>query len=75
MTINNADGRLPLPPFDGAGVVCGVFLPALRFYGYYVSLPLSSVISIVVAWRLLPYIFKPIYDWIVTALPYHPSFG
>ena len=66
---------LPLPPFDGAGVVCGVFLPALRFYGYYVSFPLSSVISIVVAWRLLPYIFFPIYRWVGGFLTYPPSFG
>lgn len=65
---------LPLPPFDGAGVVGGLVQPMQRLYDSYARLPLYSIISMVVAWQLLPYVYLPAYDLITDWLPYSPRF-
>ncbi|MGC6486188.1 MAG: site-2 protease family protein [Planctomycetota bacterium] len=65
---------LPLPPFDGAGVVGGLSRPMQRLYDTYARLPLASVVSMVVAWNLLPYVFLPAYDVLTDLLPYSPRF-
>jgi len=65
---------LPLPPFDGAGVVGGLSRPMQRVYDTYARLPLASVISMVVAWNLLPHVFVPVYDAVTDLLPYSPRF-
>ena len=65
---------LPLPPFDGAGVVSGLSRPMQRLYDTYARVPMSTVISMVAAWYLLPYVYLPIYDTITDWLPYSPRF-
>ena len=55
---------LPLPPLDGGSVVT-LFMSeqtALKFTGF-LSQPMYSFLGIVIAWRILPYIFWPI--WII----------
>ena len=65
---------LPLPPFDGAGVVGGLSKPMQRVYDTFSRLPMSSIISMVVAWNLLPHVFLPVYDVLTDLLPYSPRF-
>jgi len=65
---------LPLPPFDGAGVVGGCSRPMQRVYDSYARLPLYSLVSMVVAWNLLPHVFLPAYDVLTDLLPYSPRF-
>ena len=65
---------LPLPPFDGAGVVGGLSRPAQRLYDSYARFPLYGLLSMVIAWLLLDYTFQPTYDLIVKWLPYPPKY-
>ena len=65
---------LPLPPFDGAGVVSGLSRSMQRLYDTYARVPMSTVISMVLAWYLLPYVYLPAYDAITDLLPYSPRF-
>jgi len=65
---------LPLPPFDGAGVVGGLSRKAQRLYDGYARIPLHGILSMVIAWLLLDYTFKPVYDLVVEWLPYNPRF-
>ncbi|MCK5941388.1 MAG: site-2 protease family protein, partial [Planctomycetes bacterium] len=50
---------LPLPPFDGAGVVGGLSAAMQRLYDSYARIPMYSIISMLIAWQLLPYVFFP----------------
>lgn len=55
---------LPFPPLDGSSVVT-LFMSeqtALKFTNF-LSQPMYSFLGILIAWRILPYIFVPI--WIV----------
>ncbi len=55
---------LPFPPLDGSGVVT-LFMSeqtALKFTNF-LSQPMYSFLGILIAWRILPYIFVPI--WLV----------
>jgi len=56
---------LPLPPLDGGSVVT-LFMSeqaALKFTGF-LSQPMYSFLGIVIAWRILPYIFWPIWIFV-----------
>ncbi len=60
---------LPLPPLDGGSVVT-LFMSeqtALKFTGF-LSQPMYSFLGIVIAWRILPYIFGPIWVFVLTLL-------
>ena len=63
---------LPLPPFDGAGVIGGLSQPMQRLYDGYSKIPLYGILSMFVAWQLLPYVFEPTYYEICSWLPYNP---
>lgn len=65
---------IPLPPFDGAGVVGGLATPLQRLYDSYARVPLYSIVSMLIAWQLLPYLFLPAYDLVTDWLPYNPRF-
>ncbi len=55
---------LPVPPLDGSGVIT-LFMSrqtAFKFTNF-LSQPMYSFLGIVIAWRILPYIFGPI--WII----------
>lgn len=65
---------LPLPPFDGAGVVGGLFPASERFFRAYSRIPLYSVISMVAGWFLLDYTLWPAYYQLIEWLPYPPTY-
>ncbi|MFT4514075.1 MAG: Zn-dependent protease [Planctomycetota bacterium] len=60
---------LPLPPFDGAGVVGGLVPAMERLFRSYVKIPYYSIISMVIGWQLLPYMVWPVYYKIREFLP------
>lgn len=65
---------IPLPPFDGAGVVTGLLPASQRFYSTYTRIPLYFIMSMGVGWLLLGYTMWPAYYAIADWLPYHPRF-
>ena len=60
---------LPLPPFDGAGVVGGLVPSIDRMFRSYTKIPFYSIISMVIGWQLLPYTVWPAYYKIREFLP------
>lgn len=52
----------PLPPMDGSGVL-QIFLPegASRRFMEWTRHPVLSLVGLVVAWRLFPYLFFPVF--------------
>ncbi|MEC8252466.1 MAG: site-2 protease family protein [Planctomycetota bacterium] len=65
---------LPLPPFDGAQILCGFCTPFSRLYAYFVQLPLYWVVSIAAAWYLLQAYYTPTRVAVEAWLPYSPSY-
>lgn len=65
---------LPLPPFDGAGVVGGLIPSTERAFRWYSKIPFYSVISMVIGWFLLDYTLWPTYYQIIEWLPYPPTY-
>ena len=65
---------LPLPPFDGAQILCGFCTPFSRLYAYFVRLPLYWVVSIAAAWYLLQAYYTPTRVAVEAWLPYSPSY-
>ena len=51
---------MPLPPFDGAGVVCGLLPAARRAYGLYQRIPLAFILSMVGAYFLVSSVLPPL---------------
>lgn len=65
---------IPLPPFDGAGVVGGL-VPAMdRLFRSYAKIPLYFIISMVIAWQLINNMMWPAYYQIIEWLPYPPTY-
>ncbi|MFK7739864.1 MAG: site-2 protease family protein [Planctomycetota bacterium] len=65
---------IPLPPFDGAGVVGGLSRPAQRLYDRFQRIPYSSILALLIAWQLIPYLFFPAFREVCSWLTYPPSF-
>lgn len=65
---------IPLPPFDGAGVVGGLSRPAQSLYDKITRIPYSMIITLLIAWQLIPILFWPVYYAITGLLPYPPSY-
>lgn len=65
---------IPLPPFDGAGIVGGLIPKSQRVYNSYQRIPLYFILSMFVGWTLLDYLFSPAYYAITDLLPYPPRF-
>jgi Zn-dependent protease len=63
---------IPLPPFDGSGVVGGLFPKSQRFYDSFQRMPMSIVIAMLTAWFLLDYTFVPVYYEVGGWLPVEP---
>ena len=60
---------LPVPPLDGSGVIT-LFMSeqtALKFTNF-LSQPMYTFLGIVIAWRILPHIFGPIWIIVLTLL-------
>lgn len=63
---------LPLPPLDGAGVVHGLFpATAGRFIDLLRGNPMMSLVGLVIAWQLIPTIFRP--AWRIALELLHPG--
>lgn len=61
----------PVPPLDGAGVLSGLFKPARAIYDGLARIPgLGVVLLLLVALRVMPMVFWPVFDAINRLLPY-----
>jgi Zn-dependent protease len=56
---------LPLPPMDGASVLAGFFAPMRRFRERLRGSPMLALLGLIVAWRVFPYVFNPVYDFVL----------
>jgi Zn-dependent protease len=59
---------IPMPPLDGASVLGGLIEPVRRALERLRSAPLGALIGLVIAWRIFPYVFRPVYRWVVLTL-------
>jgi Zn-dependent protease len=53
---------LPLPPLDGASVLAGLVRPFRVLRAKLRTSPMAGLIGLLVAWRVFPRIFSPIYS-------------
>ncbi len=62
---------IPLPPLDGASVL-GLFLPGFaRQMREFSQNPMFSLIGLLVAWRVFPFIVRPLFSFVVWLV--HPG--
>jgi Zn-dependent protease len=62
---------IPLPPLDGASVL-GLFLPGFaRQMREFSTNPMFSLIGLLVAWRVFPFIVQPLFSFVVWLV--HPG--
>ncbi len=61
---------IPLPPLDGAGVLKGLGPAARKTFELLEGLPWIAVVTFVVASKVLPYIFWPVFNSVTGWLPY-----
>jgi Zn-dependent protease len=62
---------IPLPPLDGASVA-GLFLPGFaRQMREFSQNPMFSLIGLLVAWRVFPFIVQPLFSFVVWLV--HPD--
>ena len=60
---------LPVPPLDGSGVITLFMSEQTAFkFTNFLSQPMYSFLGIVIAWRILPHIFGPIWIIVLTLL-------
>ena len=65
---------VPLPPLDGAAVI-GLVLPegAARTLRRLSRSPQFSLVGLLVAWQVFPFLVRPLFDWVIRIL--HPGVG
>jgi Zn-dependent protease len=59
---------LPLPPLDGAGVLSGLSKTVRVFYDNLQRLPMSGVITLIVAIYVMPSLFTPVWRTVISWL-------
>jgi len=59
---------LPLPPMDGASVLAGFLRPWRRLREMMRASPMLALLGLLVAWRIFPYLFGPLYYNLVLSL-------
>ncbi|MEP7050326.1 MAG: site-2 protease family protein [Pseudomonadota bacterium] len=60
---------LPLPPLDGAGVLSGLFPSSVgNLYERMNRIPAFSILGIVIAWQVAPYIVSPVWGLLLGLL-------
>jgi Zn-dependent protease len=59
---------LPLPPMDGASVLAGFLQPWRRLRETMRANPMLALLGLLVAWRIFPYLFGPLYYYLVLHL-------
>jgi Zn-dependent protease len=52
---------IPLPPLDGASVLAGLARPFRMLRAQFLTSPIAGLVGLLVAWRVFPYVFRPIY--------------
>jgi Zn-dependent protease len=52
---------LPFPPMDGASVLSGFLRPMRRLREMMRASPMVALLGLLVAWRIFPYLFGPVY--------------
>ncbi|MEO8899972.1 MAG: site-2 protease family protein [Polyangiaceae bacterium] len=54
---------LPIPPMDGAGVLSGLFPDSVaKLYERMNAVPAFSILGLVLAWQLAPYVIDPVWS-------------
>jgi Zn-dependent protease len=59
---------LPLPPMDGAAVLAGFSAPVRRFRERMRGSPMLALLGLIIAWRIFPYVFNPVYGFVLGLL-------
>jgi Zn-dependent protease len=60
---------LPIPPMDGAGIVHGLFPDSAgRLIESFGRIPMAGLIGLVIAWQLIPFVFSPLYSFVLALL-------
>ena len=59
---------LPFPPLDGASVVSGLISPLRGWIDRLRRSPFGPMLGILAAWTLFPYLFAPVYGWVLALL-------
>ncbi len=59
---------IPLPPMDGSSVLSGLFPALRRWREWLLNVPLGALAGLIVAWRLFPFLFNPVYAWVLELL-------
>ena len=57
--------NIPLPPMDGATVLAGFLRPWRRLKEMMRASPMLALVGLLVAWRIFPYVFGPVFYGIV----------
>jgi Zn-dependent protease len=52
---------IPLPPLDGSQVLAGLFSPARRARDVLRESTAGSLVGLLAAWSIFPYLFRPIW--------------
>jgi Zn-dependent protease len=60
---------LPIPPLDGSGVLSGLFPKSLgSLYDRMNEMPAFSILGMVIAWQVAPYIVAPVWGSVLRLL-------
>ena len=59
---------LPFPPLDGIAVVAGIAPPIRALYQKMRAIPAIGIVGVIVAWRVSPYVIRPVLQAAVRAL-------
>lgn len=60
---------LPIPPLDGAGVLSGLFPKSVgNLYERMNQMPAFSILGIVIAWQIAPYLVTPVWGTVLRLL-------
>jgi Zn-dependent protease len=51
---------MPFPPLDGASVLGGIAPPIRTLYKNLRAFPAMTIVGIIVAWRISPYVIWPV---------------
>lgn len=61
---------IPLPPLDGAGVVSGLSRPLRQLYDQLARVPYLTLVTFILANKLVPVLFTPVFRAVNSWLPY-----
>jgi Zn-dependent protease len=59
---------MPFPPLDGISVVAGIVPPIRSFYIQMRAIPAITIVGVILAWRVSPFVIRPVLQAAVQAL-------